>query len=619
MKLDLARAAMAVMTFAAACNEVGGIEPPILDADVIPCKSDAACAAAAPTCRQAVGCIDGFCELAPAGPRSCYSGPAGTEGVAACKAGEQTCDPVDLEYGECIGEILPSAEDCDAEGIDEDCDGLVNEEGPSCTCGDGYLSAGEECDDANAQDDDGCSTSCVAAVCGDGVIQPGAEEQCDDGGAEDGDACSPTCQLQEVLSVAAGVNHTCAVLTGGRVKCWGQNARGQLGVGDLAPRGAAAGDMGKALPAVDLGLGRRAVALAAGNCHTCALLSAGGVKCWGCNDFGQLGLEDLIDRGGVPGDMGDALPNVGLGPGVNAKAISAGYEHTCALLEDGGVKCWGRNNHGQLGQGDKVDRGGAPDQMGGALLPVDVATVIDPTVTALATGREHTCALLVGGQVKCWGHNNAGQLGQGDKNDRGDAVFEMGDYLFPVDLGFNQSAVAVAAGHLFSCALLASGGLECWGRNSDGQLGQGDTNDRGDAVAEMGDLLPPIDLGAGKSAVLVAGGGSYACALLTGGSIKCWGDADAGQLGLGDAVARGNGPDEMGDNLPAVSLGTGKVPVGLTASMVRTCAWFDDRSVKCWGKNGAGQLGLGDLEDRGNGPGEMGDDLPIVKLFSAEW
>ena len=253
------------------------------------------------------GCTCEPGELAP-----CYTASAGTQGVGACHGGMQGCNEDGLGYGPCVGQQTPEAETCDAGEVDEDCDGEVNEEGVDCECGDGYVSVGEACDDGNPDPTDLCTPACESAVCGDGILQPVAGEGCDDGGTSDGDPCSPTCQQQEVLMVAAGYQHTCALLNDGSVKCWGQNTHGQLGLGDTASRGDGPGEMGYNLPSVNLDSGKTAVALVAGTYHTCALLNDDSLKCWGGNPYGQLGLGDINHRGDNPGEMGDALPTVKL-------------------------------------------------------------------------------------------------------------------------------------------------------------------------------------------------------------------------------------------------------------------------------------------------------------------
>ena len=155
--------------------------------------------------------------------------------------------------------------------------------------------------------------------------------------------------------------------------------------------------------------------------------------------------------------------------------------------------------------------------------------------------------------------------------------------------------------------------VKCWGRNSYGQLGLGDRNDRGDGANEMGDNLPAVSLGTGRTAKAISAGGHHTCALLDDNSVKCWG-GNSYQLGLGDQNNRGDGANEMGDNLPAVNLGTGRTAKAIGVGFDHTCALLDDNSVKCWGGNSYGQLGLGDQNNRGDGANEMGDNLPAVNL-----
>ena len=205
--------------------------------------------------------------------------------------------------------------------------------------------------------------------------------------------------------------HTCARFDNGTVKCWGINGSGQLGLGDTLARGGGGGEMGEALPAVDLGDGRTALSLTAGGFHTCALLDNGTVKCWGDNTAGQLGIGDRTARGDAGGEMGEALLAVNLGNGRTALSLTAGDLHTCALLDNGTVKCWGQNFYGQLGLGDTMDRGDAVGEMGEALPAVDFGN--GRTALSLTAGDAHTCARLDNSTVKCWGQNSSGQLGLG--------------------------------------------------------------------------------------------------------------------------------------------------------------------------------------------------------------
>ncbi|EFJ48226.1 hypothetical protein VOLCADRAFT_91376 [Volvox carteri f. nagariensis] len=214
------------------------------------------------------------------------------------------------------------------------------------------------------------------------------------GGAERAPTAAASLPVQDVEENLYRIQHFCRR----------SNQDGQLGLGDNINRGTDPAQMGAALPFVDLGPGLAAVALAAGDAHTCAVLQPGGrVKCWGSNTAGQLGLGDNRTRGLRPTDMGAALPFVDLGPGLNATAIVAGSRHTCVLLQPGGrVKCWGSNFYGRLGLGDTRPQGLRPTDMGAALPFVDLGPGLN--ATALAAGTAHTCALLQPGSVlKCWG------------------------------------------------------------------------------------------------------------------------------------------------------------------------------------------------------------------------
>ncbi|MCE9669977.1 Ig-like domain-containing protein [Myxococcus stipitatus] len=411
-------------------------------------------------------------------------------------------------------------------------------------------------------------------------------------------------------SVVAGAGHTCALFPDGRVKCWGGNFVGQLGLGLTGHRGDDPGEMGDALPFVQLGTGQKATALGLGDRFTCALLASGAIKCWGINNSGQLGLGDTAHRGDGPGEMGDTLPPVALGTGRTAKALAVGGSHACALLDDGAVKCWGYNVYGQLGLGDRQTHGDGPGEMGDALPAVDLGT--GRTAKALIAGSTHSCALLDDDTVKCWGENADGNLGLGDTRNRGDNPDEMGDALPAVDLGAGRTAKALTIGQGFTCASLDDGSVKCWGANGYGQLGLGDMENRGDGPGEMGDALPPVDFGTGRTAKALSAGMTYTCALLDNATVKCWGVA-RGSLGLGDTARRGDEPGEMGDALPPVDLGTGRTATSLAAG-THTCATFDDGAVKCWGDNTWGQLGLGHGANRGEKPNEMGDALPAIEL-----
>jgi alpha-tubulin suppressor-like RCC1 family protein len=192
-------------------------------------------------------------------------------------------------------------------------------------------------------------------------------------------------------------------------------------------------------------------------------------------------------------------------------------------MSDGTLRCWGNNPYGQLGRGENSFAGDQAGEMGDSLLPIDIGT--GRTISALATGLalNHACALLDDSTVKCWGGNTAGQTGLLDTVTHGVHPSEMGDGLDTLDLGTGRTAVQLSTGYYHSCALLDNGTVKCWGSNLGGRLGQGDENNRGNAPGTMGDSLTPIDLGTGRTATFIGGGGYHTCALLDNGKVKCWG------------------------------------------------------------------------------------------------
>lgn len=389
-----------------------------------------------------------------------------------------------------------------------------------------------------------------------------------------------------VSQLALGSLDSCALLDSGVVKCWGQWGE--------TPNG-----MGNNLPAVDLGTGRTAKQISAGGGATCAILDNGSAKCWGANNWGQLGLGDTTTRA-TPGwplsPGGDSLPVVSLGAGRTAKEIANGAGHTCAILDNGSVKCWGLNVFGQLGLGDTTTRGDNQNEMGDNLPAVDLG--VGRTAVHIGAGTYYSCALLDNGVVKCWGMGFT-WVGTGNSDPHGGNPGEMGDNLPALGLGAGRTAMQIAAGGTFLCVLLDNGLVRCWG----------------DTGSLFWGLNPPsVDLGAGRTAVRLAAGGQHTCAILDNSLVKCWGMNNVGQLGLGDMANRGDSASQMGDNLPAVDLGSGGTAKRIGAGFNHSCAILDDDSVKCWGGNNLGQLGLGDTNNRGDNPNEMGDNLPAVDL-----
>ncbi len=290
--------------------------------------------------------------------------------------------------------------------------------------------------------------------------------------------------------------------------------------------------------------------LAGGDAHTCALNAAGGVLCWGANGTGQLGDGAYGIRlwANIP------LNVHGLASGVTT--LAAGHSHTCALLGDGSVQCWGNGNSGQLGYGGNSS----------TWLPTAVQG-LNGSAIAIAAGYGHTCALINGGSVYCWGLNNFGQLGDGTNNSSnkpGIAVALAGP------------ATAIAAGQYHTCAVLSAGGVQCWGQ---GPLGNGTGSDSSTPVN--------VNLG-GATATGVAVGARHICVLISGGTVRCWGDDTHGQLG--------DGTTSSNYNLVTVKNLSGATSI--TAGSDHTCATAGFAGAVCWGSNVHGQIGDGGSTDR---------------------
>ena len=383
------------------------------------------------------------------------------------------------------------------------------------------------------------------------------------------------------------VGHHACVIANGALRCAGDNEHGQLGVGNdqdqpVSLSAAAATNLGQAFGAP--------VQIAVGHSFGCALGASGGVKCWGSNGHGQLGLGDNRDRGTAAADMGDALPALQLAGSGPVKKLDVGDDHACALAGTD-LLCWGKGASGQLGTEATDDVGIAA----GATKP-HLKTGLG--VRDFALGHGHTCVVGTDAAVYCFGDNDAGQLGLGRAGAVGGQPGTMGDAMTPVSLGdgFNVKAIASGARHV--CALSVDGRIKCWGASEAGQLGLGDTKSRGTSAADMGNALPAVDLGHGQVVTDLACGDRHCCARTVQNTMKCWGDNSQGQLGLGDVVPRGADAGSIGDNLPFVPTPPHERVLSLQLEGDRTCARTDS-GLRCWGRNRSGELGYGDVQVRG--------------------
>lgn len=459
----------------------------------------------------------------------------------------------------------------------------------------------------------GASTGEVSTSSSGGDTSEGSTST--DGTESSGTTGEPPLELEpfDVVDVDAGHGHVCAALYSGKVKCWGgYNFNGDLGVGDSLPYGTMPGTMGNNLPFAELGEELLATAVTS-YYHGCAIVTGDRLKCWGQGTFGALGSGGGEDLGDAPGEMGDALPFVDVGVGRTVKQVASAVWTTCAVLDDDTAKCWGWNGNGWLGQGDKNDRGDGPGEMGDNLLPIDLGA--GKKVVTIGIDNSHACALLSDTTVKCWGQWADGNLGNGKPGSIGDQPGEMGDNLPALDFGAGRTVKQLAVGARHACVILDDDKVKCWGGNEYGQLGLGDTMHRGDQPGEMGDALPYVDLGTGRTAVQIAASYFHSCAILDDESLKCWGHGAFGATGQGDAQHRGDAPGEMGDALLPIDLGTDRRAIKVAPGALFNCALLDNHKVKCWGAGGEqGALGYEDMQHRGDQPGEMGDALPYVDL-----
>lgn len=294
------------------------------------------------------------------------------------------------------------------------------------------------------------------------------------------------------------------------------------------------------------------VQLALGDSHSCARLVDGTVKCWGYNGYGLLGDGTATSYKVTP------TPVPGL---MDVAELALGDWHTCVRLAGGAVQCWGRNDYGQIGGGTAGT---------GQPTPMLVSGLTD--VDELALGAQHTCAHLSSGAVDCWGWNVSGQLGDGTWKDKST----------PTPVPGLAGVAQLALGEYHSCARLTDGTAQCWGNNNQsGQLGDGTKLDKPTPTPVLG-LADVVEL---------AVGGWHGCAVSTGGTVQCWGDNSAGQLGDGTS-----GPGNLQPAPVPVPGLTGVVELALGSH--HSCARLTDGTVQCWGDNYHGQLGDGTKQQR---------------------
>jgi alpha-tubulin suppressor-like RCC1 family protein len=373
--------------------------------------------------------------------------------------------------------------------------------------------------------------------------------------------------------------------------------------------------MGDNLPYVDLGTDESGTPYTvkqvdAGYDRTCAILNNDQVKCWGDNNYAESGYGDFNERGDEANEMGNNLPFVDLGTGRSAKQIFAYYVHTCAILDNDALKCWGSNNDGEIGLATDDFIVGNNTPYYNKYLCSDDATVPLYSITAEPAGD--ICEF--GGYRYEYGTDS-----NGNEVLDSDEISLDSDYLCNRrDVNAVYAISSFAANSQQVCG--TSAGLHLthdFDSDGDGQLAQGDVN-------MMGDALPEIDFGSSAAVVDVVQGDDHTCALLADTTLKCWGINEYGQLGLDNTINNfGDGANEIPAAQTEVDLGTDKYAVAIAGAYNFTCALLNTDEIKCWGyDDDYGTLGVIDYYDTtigdGNPAPEMGDALQAVPVFVSD-
>jgi alpha-tubulin suppressor-like RCC1 family protein len=396
--------------------------------------------------------------------------------------------------------------------------------------------------------------------------------------------------LSGVSQIAAGDGNSCALLTSGHIDCWGYNYYGELGNGTTT----------ESDTPVEVWDVTAASQVAVGGTSSCLVLVSSRVECWGANEHGQLGNGTDGANSDIPAEVQRLS---------DATQIATGYPHSCALLSSSRVECWGDGESGQLGD-DTIENSQRPVEVDGL-----------SSVIQIAAASSYSCALLSSGHVECWGSNEAHQLGDGANGGHAEtpvevkgltgavqiaaggggacAVLSSGHLacwgviddgtteraLTPVEIPGIATASQVAVGEDVSCVVLTNGHVDCWGGNSRGQLGDGSSGGPLYSLAEVQSL---------SDAIQVAAGDEYACALVSGGHVDCWGGAGEGQLGDGTTSGPEFCSQQFNCSTTPIEVQGLSGAVQLAVGGSDACALLPSGHADCWGVNENGQLGAGD-------------------------
>ncbi len=487
------------------------------------CKASSECEAishTSPYCNEETGACSGACgngvldegescDGSELGQATCQSEAGMSEGQLRCNESCQGYDTTGCY--ECGNGTVEGPEVCDGGDLG----------GASCEDMEGYSGGSLACTgDCLGYDVTGCWT------CGDQVCSMDLGETADN--------CAMDCGA---VSVCAGGAHSCVVLADGTAWCWGSNRSGQLGTGTAG---------GQSLMPVPVEGLTGVESITCGADHTCAVTTNGELYCWGANTSGQIGN----------GNAGGNEPTPTLVDVASATIVSAsaGGAHSCAVTSDDDLYCWGDNRAGQLGLGNTSLGEETPQ-------PVPSPSA----VVQVTAGDQHTCAVGRNASPWCWGSDDSGQMGDGDENHQPGVGTEIS--------GMAGTASQMAAGGAHTCAVTSSHLLYCWGENSFGQLGIGNTNQS----------TVPVSVTDLQSTASVSAGGSHSCAVDSQGAAWCWGQGVWGQLGSGD---------NSDAHSPVAVVDVSSV-AAVSAGGEHSCAIDGQGMVWCWGLNARGQLGDG--------------------------
>jgi cysteine-rich repeat protein len=492
------------------------------------------------------------------------------------QAGVEACDDANFDNTDtCLTSCVAAScgdgyvgpgEACD-DGNDVDGDECTNICGPT-SCGDSVVQQGEDCDDGDLDNEDECLSNCVTARCGDAYTWAG-QEACDDGDANNEDGCIDTCELASCGDgfLYVGTEDCDDANDDGTDACTNECNDPACGDG-LVWQGVEECDGGNSNDDDSECL------------NSCELAACGDGFVW-------QGVEPCDDGNDV--DFDGCEPDCSRTPIVTGASAQSS---NCVVLAGQSVLCWGANGSGQLGHDNTASIGDNP----GELPPTP--TNVGAPIAAITAGDRWYCAIDTMQQLRCWGSNTYGQLGRGNIEPHGDDPGDMPALI--VDVG--GDVVLADAGDDHICVVLATGGTRCWGYNENGQLGLGHTNHIGDQPNEM----PPAPVNLGGTPLQLAVGADYNCALFETGKVRCWGSH---VYGYGNNENIGDTPGEMPP--PDLDLGNGTV-VALAPGNGHNCVLFQDGTVRCWGLNTHGQLGLGHTNHIGDNPGEM--PPPVVNV-----